>query len=393
MGKLNIFYLEWKSFCNEDMFEVFWELGHHVVKIPFENTKMDAQEIQRRIEKRSKEQECDFVFSFNYFPEVSICCERMGIRYVSWVYDNPHINVYSYTVLNACNRIFLFDRTMYEELHQAGIGTVYYLSLGINEKRLEKLQNTKEKRKKYQCDISFVGSMYSEKKHRLYEKFEGINDYTKGYLEGLMKAQLRVYGYNFLADMLTPEIIAEMEHIYPSDPNASTVLPPERIYADYVLARQVTAWERRDILKILGENGYHIDLYTHDENQNIKGVHNRGIADYYDEMPYIFLNSKINLNITLKSIQTGIPLRALDIMGAGGFLLTNYQEELFENFVEGEDFVSYSDYEDLLEKTAYYLQHEEERKRIARNGCKKVRTCHTLRHKVEQMLKKDGIIL
>ena len=38
----------------------------------------------------------------------------------------------------------------------------------------------------------------------------------------------------------------------------------------------------------------------------------------------MFANSKVNLNITLRNIKTGIPLRALDIMGAGGFLLTNY---------------------------------------------------------------------
>ena len=56
-------------------------------------------------------------------------------------------------------------------------------------------------------------------------------------------------------------------------------------------------------------------------------------------MPLIFRESKINLNITLRSITSGMPLRALDIMGAGGFLLSNYQQELAENYIDGEELV------------------------------------------------------
>lgn len=52
-----------------------------------------------------------------------------------------------------------------------------------------------------------------------------------------------------------------------------------------------------------------------------------GAVDYYEVMPHVFKQSKINLNITLRSIQSGMPLRAWDIMGAGGFLLSNYQAD------------------------------------------------------------------
>ena len=52
-------------------------------------------------------------------------------------------------------------------------------------------------------------------------------------------------------------------------------------------------------------------------------------------MPLVFQNSKINLNITLRSIKNGIPLRAIDIMGAGGFLLTNYQNDFGLHFTDG----------------------------------------------------------
>ena len=60
----------------------------------------------------------------------------------------------------------------------------------------------------------------------------------------------------------------------------------------------------------------------------LPNVINMGSVDYYDMMPYVFKCSDINLNITLRSIKTGIPLRAMDIMGAGGFLMSNYQVDL-----------------------------------------------------------------
>ena len=59
-------------------------------------------------------------------------------------------------------------------------------------------------------------------------------------------------------------------------------------------------------------------------------------------------------------------------MGAGGFLLTNYQPEIAERFVDGREVVMYESKEDMIKKIAYYLENEEEREKIAYNGWKKV---------------------
>ena len=103
-------------------------------------------------------------------------------------------------------------------------------------------------------------------------------------------------------------------------------------------------------------------------------------------MPYVFKNSEINLNITLRSIQRGIPLRCFDIMGCGGFLITNYQEDLFQFFEPNKDFVYYESREDLIEKIDYYLEHEEERKSIARSGHDKVVAFHSYEHRLKEII-------
>lgn len=101
-----------------------------------------------------------------------------------------------------------------------------------------------------------------------------------------------------------------------------------------------------------------------------------GPVRYWDESPVVFYNSRINLNFTIRNIRSGIPLRVWDILAAGGFCITNFQPELVMYFKNGEDIVWFEDEADLVKKVGYYLSHEDERKRIALNGQKKVRELH-----------------
>lgn len=88
----------------------------------------------------------------------------------------------------------------------------------------------------------------------------------------------------------------------------------------------------------------------------LRGGECRGPVNYYDEMSYVFAVSDINLNISVKGIQSGIPQRALDVMVSGGFLLSNYLQELIELFSYEEDMIAYESMEDAVEKCEFYLK-------------------------------------
>jgi spore maturation protein CgeB len=120
-----------------------------------------------------------------------------------------------------------------------------------------------------------------------------------------------------------------------------------------------------------------LKLLTQWETAVIGDCQNMGSADYNAEMPYIFHDSKINLNITLRSIKNGIPLRCMDIMANGGFLLTNFQSDFLRHFVPDRDFVYYEGKEDMLRKIDYYLKHDDERAAIAESGHEKVCKNHS----------------
>ena len=101
--------------------------------------------------------------------------------------------------------------------------------------------------------------------------------------------------------------------------------------------------ERVKTLNLLAKKNK-VALYTDEQDASLINVDFKGTVDYMDDMPKVFNNSSINLNMTIRNIRTGIPLRVWDILGAGGFLLTNYQIELTDYFKSEESIVYYEDY-------------------------------------------------
>ncbi len=112
-----------------------------------------------------------------------------------------------------------------------------------------------------------------------------------------------------------------MQKVCPVTPNRDGAETPAYIYAQYFSwkTRNSNCPHRYIYLNQLSKNN-DVVVYTHENCHDIlpNAIYG-GKIDYYDTMPSVFHNSKINLNITLKTIQTGIPLRAWDILGCGGF--------------------------------------------------------------------------
>ena len=92
--------------------------------------------------------------------------------------------------------------------------------------------------------------------------------------------------------------------------------------------------ERQEILSVLSQY-FDVGLYTRSNTGCLPKVYNMGPANTLTEMPKIFHASKINLNITMRPIETGLSLRIWDVLGCGGFLITNYQAEIPEYFEIG----------------------------------------------------------
>ena len=382
---MNILVFEHKNFGIEDLREACKNLGYSVKVVSTELiAERFCEEFDHLFEQKISAAHYDFVFTFNYSVVISQNCNRHNIKYVSWIYDSPLVSLYSYTITNPCNYILLFDSAQYLELKNGGINTVYYMPLAVNVRRLDSMKLTPRIHEVFDSEISFVGSMYNEK-HNLFERLTSLDPYTKGYLDAIMQAQLKVYGVNFIEELLTSNILDDLKKSVPYNPNKDGIETPAYIYANYFIARKMAQMERHDLLQAI--SGKHaVKLYTHNPTPELPKVQNMGAIDFYDNMPYVFKCSKINLNISLRSIKNGIPLRCMDILGAGGFLLSNFQSDFLEHFVPDEDFVYFDSKEDLLQKCDYYLEHDDKRKEIAQRGYEKVKEFHNYETRLKEIL-------
>lgn len=375
---MNILYLDWPCFGQVDVLFTLEHIFKHKVTRFFHKdyTERESKDFLRQFDLLCEENTFDCCFSYNFFPLMAEACHRHNIKYISIVYDSPFVKLYSYTITYPTNYVFLFDSQLYLELKRGGIPTVYYTVLPVNATIIDSLLEKDYNKERTTCDISFVGALYNED-HNLFDRlYDKLDDYSRGYLDSVMEAQLKVSGFNFMEQVLTPELVAKMYEAEPYQPSPDGAESLANVYATYYIDRKLTSIERIRLLTRVAAR-HPLKLFTLDKNASIPGAVNMGIADYYSEMPLVFHNSRINLNITLRSIQSGIPLRCMDIMGAGGFLLTNFQSDFLDFFTPNEDYVYYEDEDDLIRKIDYYLEHEEKRGRIAENGHEKVRKNHS----------------
>ncbi len=394
---MKILYLDISVFfANMDMVDALLRYSEEsygevsIIRYPYiydEAHVRNDEDFENRFLKDLRKYDPDFVLSFNFLPVISKVCNIDGVTYVSWVYDNPELYLYSYQLINPCNIVLLFDSSQYLEFRRGGIKTVEYLPLAASVRRLDALKTDDNMRKKFKCDISFVGSLYTERRQYYDEIASRLDDYTRGYLEGLMRSQLQVDNINFIEECLTDETVNCISRVSGFHTPSDSAETPRHLYANYVINRQITVTERRELLTMIGKK-FPLRLYTYTTNSEFcpEGIMNMGPADYFHEMPYIFKLSRINLNITLRSIKTGIPLRVYDILGAGGFLLSNYQADLAAHFSPDEDYVFYESRSDLLRKIEYYLKHEDERIEIAKNAHDKVAAAHTFDVRIKEII-------
>lgn len=355
-----ILFYQWYSFMNPGIEKAFKQLEIEYDILYYQQT--DWEE--------------DAVFSVNFAPVISKVCQHRGIRYISWVYDSPmHIRKIE-VMKNFCNEIYMFDWGQVQEYKKLGVN-MEHLPLAVDSE-IFNLPMNDEIIKKYSAQISLVGKMYTTD----YPEYTSpLSTETKKLLNDMISSQRDVYNDCFIPALLTDELIHKINAEYAK---AGLDFCIEKRELEYMMLCETTSRERTVILSLLSKH-FDTHLYTTDK-PGIDNLKVHGPVDYYKQMPYIFKLSDINLNISLKSIRTGIPLRCVDVLGCGGFLLSNYQEELVQYLEVGKDCEVYGSFEEMYEKAAFYTKHEELRKQIARNGFMKAQEIFMFRNRIEQMI-------
>lgn len=379
---------DWGAWFRDDFYEVLKNMGitYELFRWNFNEHGHDKNEDSEFVEWFINNINCsgyDAVMSINYWPPISVACEKSGIKYISWSYDSPiDIKKPEDTFGNSCNYIFLYDKWEAEKYISKGLSNVYHMPLGVNVDRLSKYDSHRKECDKYRSEISFIGGLYN---NSFGDLLKCVDESTKNVLLKIVEVQGNMPSGSYVIDQLLTDGFVTLV----SDQVTSAIEGFETItknQLEFSIAQEITRRERIILLNLCGKR-YETDLYSGQTFDILKGVNQKSTVDYTKEMPLVFAASKINLNPALFAIRTGVSLRAFDIMACGGFLLTNYKEEYKELFSVGKEMELYTSMGDAIEKIDYYLSHEEERAQIAKEGRLRVKSDHRMDSRIKEMLK------
>lgn len=387
---MKVLVYKWNSYNQEDVINALSENGCSITLLTLQPCNIEEdEEFTYTVSGKLKAGGYDILFSINFFPVLATACHETGTPYVCWNCDSPLLAMYNNAVFYDTNFIFTFDRSNYEEFKSLGVKHIYHLPLAAGNFNNILKHNTSSA-----YDVSFIGSLYEK------NSFDNISsklpDYLCGYFDGALYAQLQVSGGNIIEKLLTPGICRQIEEITDYRQSQGSFADIRTLFSTTVLGFKAASMQRNLCLNrlsvYLNKNLFNnrkcfLHLFTGSDTGGLLLVKRHGKADYHKEMPVIFAGSLINLNMTIPNIKTGIPLRVWDILGCGGFLITDLRIELMDYFTPGKDIVIFEDIEELEDKTGFYLSHDSLRAKIAQNAYNKIQSGHTCQKRIETLLK------
>ena len=132
-----------------------------------------------------------------------------------------------------------------------------------------------------------------------------------------------------------------------------------------------------------GERNYWLNvIIKHCKKQNYRyffpSGHGSKLPWTFDDINNFYNQTKINMSFAPKSILGRIVnLRTFEINMTGNFQLMQYTPCVEEYFEIDKEIVCWKNKKDLLEKITYYLENEDEREKIAKNGYRRAISNHT----------------
>lgn len=195
---------------------------------------------------------------------------------------------------------------------------------------------------------------------------------------------------NYKAICIPFAIDPDYYHGYPVDPHFST-LDAIHIGNNYnVFSERLNAYgyilqpfiDQKKAFEVYGFDWRHPKHAFHLPDEYDKGYlsHEQSVIAYS--------NVKINLGVhSITKSRTMQSMRTFEILGCGGFFLTQKTvaiDCMFQNHVH---LVSSSSYEETIELMNFYLSHPDERKKIAENGQRFVYSNHTYAQRVEEIIR------
>jgi spore maturation protein CgeB len=306
----------------------------------------------------------DFLLAINHlgFDEEGKLTElltELKIPFASWYVDSPTYILYDGGVnCSPYCAIFCWERSYLKPVEEMGFRSPTFLPLATDP---EVFRPGSGERGRFRSSVSFVGeSMETNRKRwgkmvpvKASREIEAISaaellkDRKRAILELYPKLAGHVAGNRSRID-IEAALIWKATQDYRVCLSLALIPLGLVIYGD-------TGWKR-----LLGNKGTL-----------------RPKVDYFRELPDVYQGTAVNINCTSFQMKTAVNQRVFDVPACGGFLLSDYQEDMDRFFEVGKEAVCFRTLEEAASLTVHYLGNEGERQRIAAAGRKRVLAEHT----------------
>jgi spore maturation protein CgeB len=379
--KLRILIFNPDYFLVPEAMRAFTQLGHEVGLVLFDKRRESGEKVLQRILQRFQEFTPDLVFTVNHlgFDREGLLMEafhRLKVPSISWYVDSPAIilNLYAGPKSDLAF-IFVWDTTYIPEVQALGFANVFFLPLATDPVIFS--PRPARELTPWRSEVAFVGNSLTGSVAAKLDRLPFSPEFLELFhrLLGAFKAQpfRRLEALLAAAGLEQHPLIRGLDRTGLTDLEAGIIWAATRDY-------------RLDCLKrlapfnpvIYGDPGWREVLDGHFQR--------RPEVNYFEELPLVYGATTINFNATSLQMKTAVNQRIFDAPAAGGFLLTDFRDQLAELLEVDREVVCYRDPAEIPDLVRFYLKHPSDRAGIVQKARARILAEHTYRHRVETML-------
>jgi len=374
---LTVLVLDSSYFLIRECIKTLRSLGHRVVPVSISEGRLVETILGHVAQARP-----DFLLSVNHlgFDEkgkLTELLEALRLPYAVWYVDSPTFivknfrgNVSPYCVM------FIWDRSYLESMMQFGFQKIHFLPLATDPSVFRRMRKGKIP-PCFRGAVSFVGNSMVEAVEDWASRFP--HDSTT---EAISRLAISIQMENHQLPM--EEILETITRDHGLQ--AEFKDPIHHLNFQAALVWKATLEYRKNLvnslepfdMRVYGDNGWSRIL-----NGRVKIS---PPVDYYRDLPMVFNGTDVNLNATSFQMNLAVNQRVFDAAACGAVLVTDNQPDMEELFDPAREAIRYENVAQAREEVAYYLKHQQDRRRIAERARRRVLAEHTYVHRLQRMV-------
>lgn len=371
VGPTRMLVLETQYFFDKSWMDAAQRLGWQTASVPSVMTGGLTRDQIAQLFLTLGEFKPDFILSSNYagIDDLGLFArffEDARIPYVSWFTDTPRMILYNLDVhASPYSVAATWEKAYIPHFERLGFDHVLFMPHAADPALFSDAPATSFAR-----NLAFVGTSMIDQAEEAWEKLkqapEVRDEVKRAFDEGRVTREAFAEG---IEAILSPSILAR------ADESA-------RRNAELCVVYESTRRMRCDLVRALMPMGVeaHGDPFWKRITPKAYGP-----VGYFTALPAFYRDTAVNLNTTSLQMRSSVNQRVFDCPAAGGFLITDNQQDLTDFFDVGVEMIVFDNLEELKEKVSYYLKRPEERERVIRAAQKRIAAHHTHAHRLQSL--------